>query len=293
MRIGAVFPQTEIGTDPAVIRDYAQVVEELGFAHIVIYDHVLGASTALRPGWSGPYTSESSFHEPFVLFGYLAALTRRVELVTGVIILPQRQTALVAKQTAEVDVLSGGRLRLGVGVGWNPVEYEALDEDFATRGARMDEQIAVLRALWAEPVITFDGRFHTIHDAGINPLPVRRSIPIWIGGHSDAALRRAGRLGDGWMPQLPPDDEMRAQVAKVRRYAREAGRPENAVGIEARLSIAQVSDESGWMAYAQGWRDLGATYLGVNTMRAGLASPRDHIETLRNVKAVIDAALPE
>ena len=292
MRIGAVFPQIEIGTDPAVIRDYAQAVEELGFTHIVTYDHVLGAGTASRPDWSGPYTSETSFHEPFVLFGYLAAITRHVELVTGVIILPQRQTALVAKQTAAVDVLSGGRLRLGVGVGWNPVEYEALNEDFATRGARMDEQIVVLRALWSDHAITFDGRFHTIHDAGINPLPIRRSIPIWIGGHSDAALRRAGRLGDGWLPQLPPDDQMRAQIAQIRQYARESGRPEDAVGIEARLSIAQVPDESGWIAYAQGWRDLGATYLGVNTMGAGLASPRDHLEALRKVKAALDAALP-
>src|SRR5262249_46087753 len=213
MRIGAIFPQTEIGVDLAGIRDYALAIEEMGFDHLLAYDHVLGADTSTRPGWQGPYTSESQFHEPFVLFGYLAALTRRVELVTGVIILPQRQTALVAKQTAEVDVLSGGRLRLGIGVGWNAVEYQALSEDFYTRGARCDEQIAVLRALWREPVVTFSGRFHTIEAAGINPLPIRRGIPMWIGGHSEAALKRAGRLGDGWLPQQPPNKRMRRQEA--------------------------------------------------------------------------------
>jgi probable F420-dependent oxidoreductase len=289
MHIGAVFPQTEIGSDPAAIRDYAQAVEDLGFAHILVYDHVVGASTATRPDWRGPYTSETPFHEVFVLFGFLAAATQRVELVTGVLILPQRQTVLVAKQAAEVDILGGGRMRLGVGVGWNPVEYEALNEDFHTRGAHMDEQIAVLRALWKDTAITFDGRFHHIDHAGINPLPSRRAIPIWVGGHSEAALRRAARLGDGWFPQLPPNDEMRRQVAFLRQTQREAGRPEDAVGIEARLSAAQVP-ESGWVAYAQGWRDLGATHLSVNTMGASLATPRDHVDVLRRVKQALDAA---
>ena len=196
MRLGVVFPQTEIGADPAAIRDYAQAVQAMGYRHILIYDHVLGASTASRPEWRGAYTSETLFHEPFVLYGYLAALTN-LELVTGVIILPQRQTALVAKQAAEVDVLSGGRLRLGVGVGWNEVEYQGLNESFHNRGARCDEQIAVLRALWTQPVVTFHGRWHHIEEAGIKPLPVQQPIPIWIGGHSEAALKRAGRLGDG------------------------------------------------------------------------------------------------
>lgn len=289
MQIGAVFPQTEIGSDRAAIRDYAQAVEDLGFAHILVYDHVLGASTTTRPDWRGPYTSETPFHEVFVLYGFLAAMTQRVELVTDVLILPQRQTALVAKQAAEVDILSGGRMRLGVGVGWNPVEYEALNEDFHTRGARLDEQIAVLRALWKDTATTFDGRFHHIDHAGINPLPPRRAIPIWVGGHSEAALRRAARLGDGWFPQLPPNDEMREQVAFLRQVQREAGRPDDAVGIEARLSAAQVP-ESGWVAYAQGWRDLGATHLGVNTMGASLAAPRDHVDVLRRVKQALDDA---
>ena len=286
MEIGAVFPQTEIGNDPIAIRDYAQAVEALGYRHLLIYDHVLGASTANRPDWRGAYTSEHAFHEPFVLFGYLAGLTRRIGLVTGVLVLPQRQTALVAKQAAEVDVLSGGRLRLGIGVGWNDVEYEALNEDFHTRGARSVEQIAVLRALWTQPVVTFHGRWHHISEAGINPLPVQRPIPIWFGGHSDATLKRAARLGDGWFPLRPPSDEARGMVERLRAYTRAAGRPEEAVGIEARLSIGQVP-ESSWAAYASAWEQLGATHLCINTMGAGLASPQAHIDALRRVKAVL------
>ncbi|HEX9056080.1 MAG TPA: LLM class F420-dependent oxidoreductase [Ktedonobacterales bacterium] len=288
MQLGAVFPQTEIGASPAGVRDYALAVEEMGLGHILAYDHVLGASTATRPDWRGPYTSETQFHELFVLYGYLAALTQRVELVTGVIILPQRQTALVAKQAAEVDVLSGGRLRLGVGVGWNDVEFGALNEDFGNRGARVEEQINVLRALWSEHAITFDGAWHHIHAAGINPLPVRRSIPIWIGGSVDATLRRVARLGDGWFPQMPPNDHAREMMAHLREYIQQAGRDQSAVGIEARLSVAQVKDEAGWRQFASGWRALGATHLGVNTMGAGLRSPQEHIAMLRRVKRVLD-----
>ena len=287
MRIGAVFPQTEIGTSAPAIRDYAQAVEAMGYTHILAYDHVVGASTATRRNWTGPYTSESLFHEVFVLFGYLAAATSAVELVTGVLILPQRQTVLVAKQAAEVDVLSGGRFRLGVGIGWNPVEFEALGEDFHNRGVRSEEQIEVLRALWSEHAITFHGRWHHIEAAGINPLPVRRSIPIWLGGSVDATLRRAGRLGDGWMPQLPPDDRARDMVERLRAYAREAGRDPDALGIEARLSVAQVRDEAGWTRFAEGWHALGATHLTVNTMGMDLPSPDGHVEMLRRVKDVL------
>lgn len=285
MRIGAIFPQTEIGSDPLAIRDYAQAVEEMGYRHLLVYDHVLGASTATRPDWSGPYTSETTFQEPFVLFGYLAGLTRQIELVTGVIILPQRQTALVAKQAAEVDVLSGGRLRLGVGTGWNDVEYEGLNEDFHNRGARIEEQIAVLRALWTEPVVTFQGRWHHIDAAGIKPLPAQRPIPLWLGGSVDTVLQRVARIGDGWFPQAPnPQDERtRATIERLRRYVEEAGRPPEAVGIEARLTISDIPEDQ-WATYADGWRSLGATHLGVNTMGAGLTSPQAHIDTLRRVK---------
>lgn len=286
MHIGAVFPQTEIGTDPGAIRTYAQSVEEMGYRHILIYDHVLGASTATRPDWRGPYSSETLFHEPFVLFGYFAACTQQIELVTGVIILPQRQTALVAKQAAEVDVLSGGRLRLGIGVGWNPVEFEGLNEDFGNRGARSEEQIEVLRKLWTEPVVTFKGRWHQIDAAGIKPLPVQRPIPIWIGGGADKVLERTARIGDGWFPQMPPDQTAREAVQRLRAYAEAAGRDPGTIGIEARLSIGRVP-ESGWLAYVEGWRELGATHLSINTMDAGLRSPQEHIDALRHAKAVI------
>lgn len=283
MRIGVVFPQTEFGTDPVAIRDYAQAVEQMGYTHILVYDHVLGAGVANRPDWRGPYTSDTLFHEPFVFFGYLAALTRTIELVTGVIILPQRQTALVAKQTAEIDVLSQGRLRLGIGVGWNEVEYESLNEDFHNRGARSEEQIAVLRALWTEPVVTFHGRWHNIEEAGINPLPIQRPIPIWLGGHNDRTLRRIARIGDGWFPQRDPDDESRREIEQLHTYRVAAGRPVEAIGIEARLNVSRVK-EADWNTYVAGWQALGATHLCVNTMGANLRSPQEHIDMLRRVK---------
>ena len=288
MHIGAVFPQTEIGGDPGVIREYVTAVEEMGFDHLVIYDHVVGAGTQNRPDWRGPYTSETLFHEPFVLFGYVAALTKRLELVTGVIILPQRQTVLVAKQAAEVDVLSGGRMRLGVGIGWNEVEYEALNEDFRTRGRRLEEQITVLRALWTQPVVSFKGKWHTITEAGLNPLPVQRPIPIWLGGSADVAVERIGRLGDGWMPQMPPNERAHELLGKIRDGARAAGRSEGAVGIEARLSIAQIRDEAGWTEFARGWRRLGATHLDLNTMGAGFTDSGQHLDALRKAKAVVE-----
>src|SRR6266545_754766 len=223
MRIGVVFPQTEIGNDPSAIHDYAQAAEELGYTHVLAYDHVLGANPDRPGGWSGAYTFRSAFHEVFVLFGYLAGVTQRLELVTGVLILPQRQTALVAKQTASLDVLSGGRLRLGVGLGWNEVEYTGLKEDFHNRGRRIEEQVALLRRLWSEPLVVFNGRWHTIPDAGINPLPVHRPIPIWFGGHAPAVLRRTARLGDGWMPNRPLAD-CKADLDQLDRFLAEAGR---------------------------------------------------------------------
>jgi probable F420-dependent oxidoreductase len=283
LRLGAIFPQTEIGSDPGDIRAYAQRVEELGYDHLLTYEHVLGASTASRPDWAGPYTSETMFHEPFVLFGYFAAITSRLELVTSVLILPQRQTVLVAKQAAEVDVLSSGRMRLGIGVGWNDVEYEGLNEDFKNRGARSEEQITLLRALWGNPAITFHGTWHHVNDAGINPLPVRRAIPIWLGGASDRALRRVARLGDGWFPQRPPDADAREQLDRLWRYVAEAGRQREEIGIEPRLSPNSVP-EAEWKAFTAAWRDLGATHLCINTMGLGYTSVRQHLDALNRIK---------
>ena len=285
MRLGAVFPQTEIGTDPAVIRDYAQTVEGLGYTHLIIFDHVI--LTAARPGEQTYYTAEKQLHEPFVLYGFLAAVTRTLELATGIVILPQRQTVLVAKQAAEVDVLSGGRMRLGVASGWNPVEFQGLNEDFHTRGRRLDEQIEVLRALWRDPVITYSGRWHHIENAGINPRPVRHDIPIWIGGHSDAAIRRTARLGNGWLPQIKPDERAAAQVQQLRQYTRDDGRPEDAVAIEGRLTISQAPEEAQWAPFAEGWQALGATYFTVSTMGLHLPDIEAHLEQLRRVKAAL------
>lgn len=284
MQIGVTFPQTEIGADPSVIRDYVQAAEALGYSHLVAFDHVLGADPTSRPGWKG-YTYREMFHEPFVLFGYFAALTK-LELVPAVIILPQRQTALVAKQAAEVDVLTGGKLRLGIGVGWNPVEYEALGMDFRRRGRAVEEQIEVLRLLWSKEIVSYQGKSHTITEAGLNPLPVRRSIPIWIGGMSETAVQRAARIGDGWFPQGAPDEEMRARFERLRGYIREAGRDPGEVGIEARVSVGQGNIDE--LARLTGvWRDLGATHIALNTMGGGFKSPDEHIEAMRRYKEAV------
>jgi probable F420-dependent oxidoreductase len=293
MKLGVVFPQTEIGTDPHVIRDFAQAVEAMGYHHLLVYDHVLGAETANRPGWVG-YDRHDMFHEPFVLFGYLAACTTRLELVTGIVILPQRQTALVAKQAAQVDVLSGGRLRVGVGLGWNSVEYEALGMDFHNRGARIAEQIAALRALWTQEVVTFRGRWHTIVEAGLNPLPVQRPIPIWMGGAADSIFRRVAKMADGWIyggglpnPFVRPQPRSpRELVERLQSALRAAGRDPATVGIEGRMSIDRGGPDE-WRQRASEWRSLGATHLCVVTMRAGLARPDEHLEALRRVREAI------
>jgi probable F420-dependent oxidoreductase len=288
MQIGVTFPQNEIGADPAGVREYVQAVEEAGYKHLVIYDHVLGADPTNRPGWRG-YTDKSLFHEPFVLFGYLAAFSK-LELATAVTILPQRQTALVAKQTAEIDVLTGGKFRLGVGVGWNPVEYEGLGMDFSTRGRAVEEQIEVLRLLWSQEVVSYKGKFHTITEAGLNPLPIKRSIPIWMGGSADALLKRTARLADGWFPLGNPDDAMRTTLEKLRQYIQEAGRETSAVGIEARVNASDGNIEE-QARLTKEWRDLGATHISINTMNTGFTSLSEHIQAIQNyIKAVASLA---
>ena len=288
MQLGVIFPQTEIGADPVGVRDFVQAAEDLGFQHLIVFDHVLGADVSHYKDWQGPYTSQDMFHEPMVLFGYLAALTQRLELVTAVIILGQRNTALVAKQAAEVDVLSGGRLRLGVGTGWNPVEYEALNENFHDRGKRSEEQIEVMRALWSQEIVNFEGRWHTIRHAGINPLPVRRSIPLWLGGRVEAVVERVGRIADGWFPQFAPDDEGRATLERMYGYARAAGRDPAKIGIEGRVSLYGSTPEIR-AKEAQAWQDLGASHLSINTMRAGLRSPAEHIAAIEQFKEMAES----
>jgi probable F420-dependent oxidoreductase len=286
MKIGVVFPQTEIGNDPLAIRDYAQISEGLGFTHILAYDHVVGANPDRPGGWSGPYTYQTPFHEIFVLLAYLAAITRKVELVTGILILPQRQTALVAKQAASLDVLSGGRMRLGVGLGWNEVEYTSLNENFHNRGKRLEEQVVLLRRLWTEPLVTFKGNWHTIPDAGINPMPVQQPIPVWFGGFTEPAIRRIARLADGWMILNRTVAEARPNLDLLYRFLEEAGRPRALFGLEPRISYGE-GDLKEWETLLQDWQAEGATHLSFNTMGSGLKTPQEHIQAIQKFARVV------
>ena len=278
MQIGVVFPQTELGADAGAVRAYAERVEQLGYAHILVYDHVVGADPAVHDGWQGPYNVHTTFHEPMVLFGYLAALTS-LELVTGIIILPQRQTVLAAKQAAEVDLLTRGRFRFGVGLGWNAVEYEALGTNFSNRGRRLDEQVVLLRRLWTEQTVTFEGTYERITGAGLTPLPIQRPIPIWFGAASPPAYRRAGRLSDGWFPQVPPGPKLDDAREDVERAARDAGRDPATIGMEGRVSWGEGGVEK-LLRQLGRWRDAGATHVAINTMGAGLRSVDDHLRAL-------------
>ena len=294
MEIGVIFPQTEIEADPGAIRDFAQAAEDLGYDHIFIADHVLGADPSFHQHSSlATYNHESVVHESFILMGFLSAITKRVGLTTGILILPQRQTALVAKQAAEIDVLSGGRLRLGIGVGWNAVEFEALGEDFRNRGRRSAEQIEVMRALWTQEVVDYHGRWHNITHAGINPLPVQRPIPVWIGGGSSAdarlsevVLRRIAAIGDGWCPNITTDEAGKATIEKVHGFAREAGRDPSTLGLDGRIRISGLQPEE-WLDEVKAWEEMGATHLSIETRRGGMTTAEEHIEAIRRFKEVI------
>jgi len=296
MKLGAVFPNNTIGADPLAARDFAQAVEEMGFHHLTIYDHVFGASAARydRVALPGPYRENDVFNEPFVLFGYLAALTSKIQLTTGVLILAQRQTVLVAKQAAQVDLLSGGRLRLGVGTGWNYTEYEALGEDWSVRGARVDEQVGLLRKLWTQELVDFKGRFHSIPGGGINPLPVQRPIPIFLGGSSDPVLRRVVSSADGWMPvfrsmearsqssQKPFDP--RGAFDKLRGFAEAAGRDPATIEIDCRLSFDEKTPDE-WRKEMELYRSLGASYITLLTLQDPTRTTIDaHVKALRQMK---------
>jgi probable F420-dependent oxidoreductase len=287
MKYGVVFPQIEFGNDLQAIRDYAQTAEGLGYDYLLVYDHVLGAHPQRQPQLTGPYTYEHPFHEPMVFFGFLAAITTRLELVTGILILPQRQTVLVAKQTAEVDVLSAGRLRLGIGIGWNYVEYDALGENFRTRGRRVEEQIELLRQLWTQPLVTYKSAQHSIDNAGINPLPIQRPIPIWFGGAADAVFKRMAQIGDGWMPAgRPPDDRMKTYIEQLHGHLDQAGRDRQHFGIDPWISIQGLGKDE-WHRRVEAWRALGASHVAVDTMRAGFTSPQAHIQAIRDFHDVL------
>jgi probable F420-dependent oxidoreductase len=279
MRLNAFFPTRDIGSDPVKIRDWAQAAEDLGYAGIEVADHVFGATA--RDGWTPLYNETDPFHETFVTLGFLAAVTKTIRLSSGVLILPQRQTGLVAKQAAEADILCGGRLRLGVGVGWNFVEYQALGMDWNTRGARQAEQIEVLRRLWTDDVVTFRGRFHDLKEVSIIPAPIQRPIPIWLGGSSDAAVKRAARLGDGWMPIMAPD-EAAPKISMLREHLKALGRDPAGFGVEGWLRMP-AADPARWAAAADGWRRLGADLVMLYPMYR-IPDFADQIETLRRFK---------
>lgn len=279
MNIGLVYPQTEFGSDPESIKDYAQTAEGLGFSHILAYDHVLGANPDRPGGWGGPYTFQHPFQSPLLLFSYMAAVTKQLGFATGIIILPQRQTALFAKQAATLDILCGGRLRLGIGIGWNAIEYQALNENFNNRGRRVEEQVKLLRMLWQQPLVEFEGNWHVIPDAGINPLPVQRPIPIWLGGHAEPVLQRAALLGNGWMPNYRRVDEAQASLDLLWRNLENSGRDRSDFGLEARLVYGDGRAET-WLKIIEEWKQAGATHMSFNTMGSGFRTPKEHLTAI-------------
>jgi probable F420-dependent oxidoreductase len=285
MEIGVVFPQTELGGDRGAVRAYGQGVADLGYAHVAAYDHVLGADTAVHGDIGGPYDVHDTFHEPLMLFAYLAGFTQ-LRFTTSILIGPQRQTALLAKQAAELDIVSGGTFRLGLGIGWNRVEYEALGYSFADRGAFLEEQVGVLRQLWTQESVTVDGRFHHITAAGLAPLPIQRPIPIWLGAFAPAALRRVGRIADGWFPMARPGGGLDEALEVVAQGAREVGRDPSTIAFEGRVDYNAGGPER-VAEHAERWRAAGASHISVNTMRAGLEGVDAHIAALTSVAALL------
>ena len=290
MRIGVAFPTTEIGTDPVAIRDFAQAAEELGYNHLTIIDHVLQAGKPAAGDWRSYYTRDNMFHEPFVTLGYLSALTTRIDFATAILILPQRPAVLVAKQAAELDILCKGRLRLGVGIGWNELEFDALGQDFKNRAPRMVEQIDLMRALWTNELVTFDGEWHKISESGINPLPVQRPIPVWVGAFAKPAVRRAAQVGDGWFvnPRLAPGDEAEDLIDTFRDAASKAGRDIATLGMDTTIHLGDRGSQE-WAVVTEAWKELGATHGTVRTMYSGFTTVDEHLEALRSFRTAVPA----
>ncbi|MGH2353174.1 MAG: LLM class F420-dependent oxidoreductase [Chloroflexota bacterium] len=284
MQIGAVLSQNELGTDVAGLRDYAQAVQDLGYDFLVAADHVLGADPAGHPELERVYSIESLLHEPLTLAAFIAGVAPRLGFLTSVVILPQRQTALVAKQAAEIDLLTNGRFRLGVGIGWNPVEYEALGMRFEDRARRFEEQIALLRRLWTERVVTLEGRHHTVRAAGLNPRPIQQPIPIWIGASAERAVRRAARIADGYLPLQPLEGGWGATIEKVHGWLQQAGRDPATFGIEGRLNAGRGTPDD-WRQTVEMWRGFGASHLSVST--GGVGGPDAHVQRLREVRQLL------
>jgi probable F420-dependent oxidoreductase len=286
MKIGIIYPQTELEGDPDAVRRIGLAAEEMGYHHLLVYDHVLGATHDREPKLWGPYTDQHPFHDPFAMLSYLAAITTRIELVTGILILPQRQTVLVARQAADVDLLSHERLRLGVGLGWNYVEYDAMGEDFHTRGKRVDEQVPLLRRLWSEQLVEFEGAFDRIDRAALNPKP-RRAIPIWFGGFEDVALRRAARLADGTIFADATGNAFE-RLAAMQQFLNEAGRDASTFGLQ--CNMLQARSPEAVVDTASRWGDAGGTHVAVLTMGQGFTTIDQHIDYMKRVADALGTA---
>ena len=285
MDIGVIFPQAEAGGDRGAVRAIGQAVADLGYTHLAAYDHVLGGDTAVLGDLGGPYTIDTTFREPLLMFAYLAGFTD-LAFATSILIGPQRQTALLAKQAAELDLLCGGRFRLGLGIGWNKLEYDALGMPFEERAAVLEEQVVVLRALWTEWSVTIDGRYHHIRASGIAPPPLQRPIPIWIGGHAPAALRRVGRIADGWFPMVRPGGGLEAALEHIHEGAAEVGRDVSNLQFEGRLEYS-VRDHDKIAEHARRWQAAGASHLSLNTMHADLPTTDAHIAALTEMAEIL------
>ena len=279
MEIGAVFPHNEIGTDPQAIKDYAQGVEELGVTHLLIYDHVLGADRDRPGGFEGPYDKDVAFHEPFTTFAFIAAVTKKLDMITTVMILPQRQTVLVAKQAAELAILSNNRFKLGIGVGWNAVEYTGLNENFKNRGKRQEEQVELMRLLWESEVLEYKGDYHHIDKASINPRP-SKSVPIWFGGGAPQLIERCADLGDGWIPLMGPNEAARKTLAAIKEKRESKGLYWDNFGVQAQAQYAG-GDAERWNKHAEKWRNLGASLLAIATHNAEPTNVDGHLGRIK------------
>ena len=284
MDFGISFPQTQIGNDPVVIRNFVKTAEELGFKRLTLVDHILGAKEAKDAPWAVHYTIEYSFHEPMTLFAWIAGFTEKICLVTANVVLPQRQTELVAKQAAQIDILTGGRLTLGIGVGWSKSEFEALGMNFANRGDRIEEQVELMRRLWTDDLVKFEGKWHNISDMGMNPHPIQRPIPIWFGAMAEVAVKRAACIGDGWLmgPRADPNDEMKCLVEVFHETAQAAGRDPTKLGIDATV-YAEDRGPDEWLSEAQAWRDIGATSVTFRTSESGFTHIDQHLGAMRRL----------
>ena len=296
MKLGAAFNNNDLGNDFAVIRDVVQGLDDAGFDSFSTNDHVVGGHPDRAAG-EVVHTIETSVHEPLVLLSFIGAVTTRLELVTAILLLPQRQTTLVAKQVAELDLLSGGRVRLGVGIGRNWMEYEALNEDFPNRGRRMEEQVEVLRRYWTEELVTFEGQWHHLDRVGLNPMPAQRPIPIWMGSFRGAVVERVieriGRMADGWMPQFPPNDALAAVLERLRGYAADAGRDPDALGVECGVRIGKDDDPARWVELADRYHRIGATHLKVSAAGGGYQGPLEQRDAMIAWKDAVSAVAAE